>query len=400
MQTTLLSPSVRASVAGSSAIRKMFEQGIELKKKFGADSVYDFSLGNPDLAPPPAVKAALERVAASAGEPFALGYMPNAGYPATREALARLVSKEQGVETPASCIVVTVGAAGGLNVLFRAILSPGDEVVVPSPYFVEYGFYAGNYGGVLKPVPAKPGDFSLDVAAIDAAIGPKTRAVLVNTPNNPTGQIYPAEDLAALGRVLERRSAEFGRVIHLVSDEPYRQLNYTGEPIPPIFPAYRHSIVVGSFSKTLSLAGERVGYLAANPVIDGVEELVGGLILANRILGFVNAPAVGQKILQTAAEEGVDVSVYRRRRDALAAAFRAAGLDFFLPKGAFYFFVPSPTPDESVFVEALLAERILAVAGSGFGLSGHVRFAFCVEDRVIAGAAPGLARAVAAVRGA
>ena len=398
MNSTLLSPAVRAAVSGGSAIRKMFEQGIELKKKYGADNVYDFSLGNPDLAPPPAVKAALEGVAASADKPFALGYMPNAGYPATREALAALVSSEQATETPASSIVVTVGAAGGLNVLFRAVLSPGDEVVVPSPYFVEYGFYAGNHGGVLKPVPTKPGDFSLDVAAIDAAIGPKTRAVLVNTPNNPTGQIYPAEDLAALGRVLERRSAEFGRVIYLVSDEPYRQLNYTGEPIPPIFPAYRHSVVVGSFSKTLSLAGERIGYLAANPAIEGVEELMGGLVLANRILGFVNAPAIGQKILQTAAREGIDVAVYKRRRDALAAAFRAAGLDFFLPKGAFYFFVPSPVPDEKAFVEALLQERILAVAGSGFGLPGYVRFAFCVEDKVVSGAAEGLKRAVASLR--
>ena len=398
MKTTLLSPAVAASVSGGSAIRKMFEQGIELKKKFGEDNVYDFSLGNPDLAPPPAVKSALEAVAAAADKPFALGYMPNAGYPATREALARLVSAEQQTATPASNIVVTVGAAGGLNVFFRAVLSPGDEVVVPSPYFVEYGFYVGNHGGSLVPVPTKRGDFSLDLAAIDAAIGPKTRAVLVNTPNNPTGQIYPAGDLAALGKILERRSAEFGRVIYLVSDEPYRQLNYTGEPIPPIFPAYTNSVVVGSFSKTLSLAGERIGYLAANPAICGVEELMGGLVLANRILGFVNAPAIGQKILQTAAGEGIDVAVYRRRRDALAGAFHDAGLEFFLPKGAFYFFVPSPVEDEARFVEALLAERILAVGGTGFGLPGFVRFAFCVEDKVIAGAREGIKKAVAAVR--
>ncbi|MBQ7666624.1 MAG: pyridoxal phosphate-dependent aminotransferase [Kiritimatiellae bacterium] len=386
------------AVSGGSAIRKMFEQGIELKKKYGENNVFDFSLGNPDLAPPAAVKAALLKIANDADKPFAVGYMPNAGYPATREALAALVSKEQQVQTPAANIIATVGAAGGLNVLFHAILSAGDEVVVPSPYFVEYGFYVGNHGGVLKPVPTNRRDFSLDLEAIDGAIGPKTRAVLVNTPNNPTGQIYPAEDLAALGRTLERRSAEFGRTIYLVSDEPYRQLNYTGEPIPPIFPAYAHSVVVGSFSKTLSLAGERIGYLAANPAIDGVETLMGGLILSNRTLGFVNAPAIGQKILQSAAEEGIDVEVYRRRRDALAAAFTNAGLEFFLPKGAFYFFVPSPVADETKFVEALLDERILAVGGSGFGLPGFLRFAFCVEDRVIAGATEGIARAVAAVR--
>ena len=398
--STLLSPSVAKAVSGGSAIRKMFEQGIELKKKYGADNVYDFSLGNPDLAPPPAVKAALEQIAASSDRPFALGYMPNAGYPATREALARLVSKEQGVETPAANVVVTVGAAGGLNVLFRAVLTPGDEVLVPSPYFVEYGNYIGNFGGVLRPVPSRPGDFSLDVAAIDAAITPGTRAVIVNTPNNPTGQIYPAEDLAALGAVLARRSAEFGRVIYLVSDEPYRQLNYTGAPIPSVFAAYAHTVVVGSFSKTLSLAGERVGYLAVNPAVEGAEELLGGLILANRILGFVNAPAIGQQILQSCAEEGVDAGIYKRRRDLMADELRAAGIEFFLPKGAFYFFVKSPCEDETKFVDALLRERILAVAGRGFGLAGHVRLAFCVEEKTILGAAEGFKRAAAAVRGA
>ena len=397
--STLLSPEVSKAVLGGSAIRKMFEQGIELKKKYGADNVYDFSLGNPDLPPPPAVKAALRGIAESADKPFAFGYMPNAGYPATREALARLVSREQGVEIPASRVVVTVGAAGALNVFFRAILSRGDEVVVPSPYFVEYGFYCGNHGGSLVPVPTKPGDFSLDIDAIDAAINEKTRAVIVNTPNNPTGQIYPAEDLAALGAILERRSAQFGRVIYLVSDEPYRQLNYTGAPIPSIFAACRHSVVAGSFSKTLSLAGERICYLAVNPAVEGGEELVGGLVLANRILGFVNAPAIGQLVLQSAAEEGVDAAVYKRRRDLMADELRAAGIRFFLPKGAFYFFVESPVPDERVFVEALLAERILAVAGRGFGLPGHVRLAFCVEESAILGAAEGFKRAAAAVRG-
>ena len=397
---TLLSPSVQKAVAGGSAIRKMFEQGIELKKKFGADNVYDFSLGNPDLAPPPAVKAALETIAAGADRPFALGYMPNAGYPATREALAALVSKEQCVDVPAADGVVTVGAAGGLNVLFRAVLSPGDEVLVPSPYFVEYGNYTGNFGGVLKPVPTKPGDFSLDLGAIDAAIGPKTRAIIVNTPNNPTGQIYPADDLAALGAILDRRSAEFGRTIYLVSDEPYRQLNYTGAPIPSMFKACRNTVVVGSFSKTLSLAGERIGYLAVNPAIEGAGELVDGLVLANRILGFVNAPAIGQQSLQSCAQEGVDAGIYTRRRDLMADELRAAGIEFFLPKGAFYFFAKSPCADETKFVEALLAERVLVVAGRGFGLAGHVRLAFCVEEKTILGAAEGFKRAAAAVRGA
>ena len=207
-------------------IRRMFEAGIELKKKYGAENVYDFSLGNPDLPPPPAVKEALRAIAETADRPFAFGYMPNAGYPSTRQALAQLISREQDTPVPADNVVVTVGAAGGLNAFFRAVLTPGDEVLVPSPYFVEYGFYCGNFGGKLVPVPTRPEDFSLDLEAICAAITPKTRAIIINTPNNPTGQIYPAEDLRALAAILEEASARNGRTVFLVSDEPYRALNY------------------------------------------------------------------------------------------------------------------------------------------------------------------------------
>lgn len=392
---TLLSPAVQASLGGSSLIRRMFEAGLELKKKYGNDNVYDFSLGNPDLAPPPAVKTALTQIAATADQPLALGYMANAGFPSTRAAFARLVTREQGIPTAPENIVATVGAAGGLNVFFHAVLSPGDEVLVPSPYFVEYGFYCGNHGGRLVPVPTHPGDFSLDLPAIRAAITPATRAIIINTPNNPTGQIYPAEDLAELGSILSEASARHGRVIYLVSDEPYRALNYTGEPLPSIFQAYEHSVVIGSFSKTLCLAGERIGYVAPNPLIGpGLSDLMAGLILANRTLGFVNAPNIGQRIAEAAIDASVDLATYQRRRDRLAAILSDAGISFVLPKGAFYFFARSPVPDESKFVDALLAQRILVVAGSAFGLSGHVRLAFCVADSTIENSAPGFLAAM------
>ena len=379
-------------------IRRMFEAGIELKKKYGAENVYDFSLGNPDLSPPPAVKEALRAIAETADRPFAFGYMPNAGYPSTRQALAQLISREQDTPVPADNVVVTVGAAGGLNAFFRAVLTPGDEVLVPSPYFVEYGFYCGNFGGKLVPVPTRPEDFSLDLEAIRAAITPKTRAIIINTPNNPTGQIYPAEDLRALAAILEEASARNGRTVFLVSDEPYRALNYENEPIPSIFRACRDAVVIGSFSKTLSLPGERIGYIAVNPAIEGAADLVAGLIFTNRTLGSVNAPAIGQKIIEAACASHVDVDVYHRRRDRLCAILEAAGISFFRPKGAFYIFAKSPVEDESVFVQALLEEHILVVPGGGFGMGGHVRLAFCVEDSVIESSAPAFRRTMARFR--
>ncbi len=391
-----LSAEFSGKISGSSMIRRMFEAGIELKKKYGVDNVYDFSLGNPDLAPPPEVKKAILEIGSGADQPFSIGYMPNVGYPETRAALAAKVSEEQGAATPPDNIVVTCGAAGGLNVLFRAILEPGDEVICPSPYFVEYGSYAGNFGGKLVPVPARLPDFSLDTAAMEAAMTPRTRAVIINSPNNPTGQIYTESELRDLAAAMKRCSEKNGRPVYLVSDEPYRTLNYEDAPIPSVFSLYDASVVVGSFSKSLSLAGERVGYLAVCPSFGDAGELVAGLILANRILGFVNAPAVGQRILQTCLSATVDVAVYRRRREMMADVLRAAGIDFVMPRGAFYFFAKSPVPDDRAFVDELVKERVLVVPGSGFGLSGYVRIAFCVEDSVIKNSADGFARAVKA----
>lgn len=395
----LLAPQIHAHLGNSSMIRRMFEAGIELKKKYGDANVYDFSLGNPDLPAPLEVKLALTELAATADRPYAFGYMPNAGFPAARAALAEKVSAEQGVRVPAENLVVTCGAAGAINVFFRAVLSPGDEVLCPSPYFVEYGFYAENYGGVLKPVPTKE-DFSLDIDAFERAITPKTRAVIINSPNNPTGKIYSSEEIAALAFLLKKQQAKTGRPVYLVSDEPYRFLNFDGDEIPSVFQYCATSVVIGSFSKSLSLPGERIGFVAVNPALESGRDLVGGLILCNRILGFVNAPVLGQKLIEKCVGAEVDREIYRRRRDLMAKVLDGAGIEYTKPRGAFYFFPKSPVADENVFINALVNERVLAVSGRGFGMAGYFRLAFCVPEKTISDSAESFKRAVAAVRGA
>ena len=395
----LLTPAIKAHLGNSSWIRRMFEAGIELKKKYGAENVFDYSLGNPDIPAPEVVKTAMTDLAEHALDPFAFGYMPNAGLPEVRAALAAKLGREQGVDVGGEKVLVTCGAAGGINVFFRAVLSAGDEVLCPAPYFVEYGFYAENYGGILKSVPCKE-DFTLDIAAMDAAITPKTRAVIINSPNNPTGQIYSAKEINALAEVLRKHSAANGRVIYLISDEPYRFLNFDGVEIPSMFKAYDATVVIGSFSKNLSLAGERIGFIGVNPALENGQELMAGLIMCNRILGFVNAPVVAQKLILQCMDSEVDLNIYRRRRDKMAKVLKDAGLEFTMPRGAFYFFPKSPTADESVFINALVEQRVLAVPGRGFGMPGYFRLAFCsISEEAIEKSADSFKRAVDSVRG-
>ena len=395
----LLTPAIKAHLGNSSWIRRMFEAGIELKKKYGAENVFDYSLGNPDIPAPEVVKTAMTDLAEHALDPFAFGYMPNAGLPEVRAALAAKLGREQGVDVGGEKVLVTCGAAGGINVFFRAVLSAGDEVLCPAPYFVEYGFYAENYGGLLKSVPCKE-DFTLDIAAMDAAITPRTRAVIINSPNNPTGQIYSAEEINALAEVLRKHSAANGRVIYLISDEPYRFLNFDGVEIPSMFKAYDATVVIGSFSKNLSLAGERIGFIGVNPALENGQELMAGLIMCNRILGFVNAPVVAQKLILQCMDSEVDLNIYRRRRDKMAKVLKDAGLEFTMPRGAFYFFPKSPTADESVFINALVEQRVLAVPGRGFGMPGYFRLAFCsISEEAIEKSAGSFKRAVESVRG-
>lgn len=372
----------------------MFEAGIEMKKQYGADNVYDFSLGSPDLRPPTTVIEILRSMADAVDVPAGLGYMPNAGYPAAREALAKWASHEQGVPIPAGNIVITVGAAGGLNCLFKATLEPGDEVVCPAPYFVEYGSYCGNFGGLLKAVPSAPGTFKLNLDGIEAAITDRTRILLINSPNNPAGVVYTRGELDALAEILRRKNQSRTRPIILVSDEPYRFLAFDGKVVPSILPCYEYSVVCSSFSKNLGLAGERVGYLAVNPAMgdDEAAQLTAGLILTNRTIGYVNAPCIGQKLIigavermdETLAAQSAQLAVYEERRRVMASILDEAGIEYQMPAGTFYFFPKAPHGmDDVAFVRKLAAERILAVPGSGFGYAGYFRIAVCVGKDII-----------------
>ncbi|BCS88482.1 pyridoxal phosphate-dependent aminotransferase [Pseudodesulfovibrio sediminis] len=390
----LISPQIAGYMECSSWIRKMFEEGLAMKKKFGEDAVCDFSIGNPDLPPPSSIKDALAELAEQADTPFFMGYMPNFGYPDVRQRLAEEVSKEQGVDVPADSLVITCGAAGALNSVFRAVLEPGDEVMVPSPYFVEYGFYCENHAAKLVTVPAKELTFELDLEAMDAAITDRTRVVLINSPNNPTGAIYTREQLDGLAAILTRHNEGRDRPILIVSDEPYRFLAFDGAEVPSILDVYTYSVVCSSFSKNLSMAGERVGYALVNPAIEGKEALVGGIILANRILGFVNAPALAQKLLAKALGSTVDVGIYDTRRKAMASVLDNAGFEYTMPGGAFYFFPKAPGGDDVKFCATLQEEKILAVPGSGFGCPGYFRLAFCIGEDVILRSKDGFVQAM------
>ena len=394
----IINSGIRSQMANASWIRRMFETGIELKQRLGADRVCDFSLGNPDVPPPPAVADALHAFAGRAAQPMGLGYVPNAGIPSFRAKLARKLAAEQQIELEARHVLVTCGAAGAITAFFRAVLEPGDEIVCPAPYFVEYGSYCGHFGGVLKPVPSMPPDFQPDLAGIEKAITPRTRVLLINSPNNPTGCIYSAATLQALSELLARHNAGRARPIFLVADEPYRFLAYDGVVVPPVLPLSPFAVLVGSFSKSLSLAGERVGYLTVNPAMPGAQLLLDAVTMTNRTLGFVNAPVIGQAVAEALLDTGVDLAIYDQRRQAMAQVLKDAGIPFALPQGAFYFFPAAPGGDDQAFVQQLLAQNILAVPGRGFGFPGYFRLTFCVDEAVIRRSAAGFKEAVAGKR--
>ncbi|MDA8406155.1 MAG: pyridoxal phosphate-dependent aminotransferase [Deltaproteobacteria bacterium] len=380
----------------SSWIRKMFEQGTLLKGLHGPENVFDFSLGNPNLEPSASVKKAIIN-AASDKSPSLHAYMPNSGLPATRAAVARKITKEEGFQIDEKAIVMTVGAGGALNVALKTILNPGDEVIIPKPFFVEYVFYVDNHGGKAILVPTMA-DFSLDIAAIQSAVTSSTAAVLINSPNNPTGKVYSQTEIDELAAVLRNKGSEFGRSITLISDEPYRGIIYDGIKVPSILKAYTNSMVVTSFSKDLSLPGERLGYIAMNPAMENAQQTYDGLVLCNRILGFVNAPALIQRAVQTCLEDIVDIEVYKRRRDRLYEALTGFGYDLVKPEGAFYLFPKSPINDDVAFVNVLQKKLILTVPGTGFGGPGYFRIAYCVSDETIDGSLKGFEEAIKEVR--
>ncbi len=386
-----ISRNVRRSMDEGGWIRRMFEAGIALKAQYGADQVFDLSLGNPIVEPPEQFRHELVRLAQSTA-PGMHRYMPNAGYPETRQAVAETLAQETGLPFSLNQVVMACGAAGAANVVLRTILNPGDEVIILAPYFVEYVYYIDNHNGVPVVV-STDHDFQLDLQAIEAAITSKTRGIIVNSPNNPSGAVYSGEQLEALAELLRRKQAEHGSEIFLLSDEPYRRLIYDDLIYPQVFPHYENTIVVNSHAKDLGLPGERIGYIAVHPAYPQREELVDGLIFCTRTLGFVNAPALMQHVVRSLQGVSVDVADYQRKRDYLFSQLTEMGYSVVKPQGAFYLFPRSPLADDGAFVDALQEWNVLTVPGKGFGTPGHFRISYCVEDWVLEGALKGFAAA-------
>lgn len=376
-------------VEGMEMVKKMFEEGARLKAEHGPDNVFDFSLGNPDVPPPPEFKKVLKDLVND--ESLGHGYTPNTGYPHVRQAVADYLSSVHDVKIAPELIIMTVGAAGALNDALNAVINPGEEILVPSPYFIGYDHYAFIANAAIKTVPTD-GNFHLDTAAIKSALTDKTRVMLLNSPNNPTGAVYSAEELAELGRVLDAASQKFGNRIYLVADEPYRKIAYDVE-VPSIFQAYAHSIIVTSYSKELSLAGERIGFLAVNPNAEDAQMVASAAAVINTML-CVNAPSLLQHAVAQLQGITVDVSIYRRRRDMLCQGLSEIGYEFHVPEGAFYLFPKSPIPDDVKFTGLLKEELILTVPGVGFGGPGYFRLSYAVPDSIITGSMAGFKRAM------
>jgi len=391
-----ISTKVQAMMERGSWIRKMFEEGISLRQQFGDENVFDLSLGNPIMEPPPEFFTELRRIADS-HEPGLHRYMPNAGYVETRAAVANQLEEETGLAFDASNIVMTCGAGGALNVVFKTLLDTGDEVIIFSPFFVEYQFYADNHGGSCRVVPPDE-NFLPDMEAFRAAFNEHTKAVLINSPNNPSGVLYSAELLSEMAQVIQQKEQELNREIFLLSDEPYRKILFDGLEYPHIFGHHVRSIVATSHSKDLALPGERIGYIAVHPDYEGKSELVDGLVFCNRTLGFVNAPAIMQHIVAKLQSVTVEVDVYRDTRDFLYDSLTQLGYSVVKPQGAFYMFPKSPLEDDVAFVAELQKHNVLVVPGRGFGLPGYFRISYCVDDRTLKGSLPGFKAAMESCR--
>ncbi len=388
-----VSQKIRQFMAEGGWIRRVFEEGLTLKAQIGAENVFDLSLGNPVIEPPAEFKNELRRLAE---QPMAgmHRYMPNPGYMETRQAVADTLAEETGLPFTGNEIIMTCGAAAAANVVLKTILNPGDEVIILAPYFFEYLYYIDNHDGVAVVVNTTD-QFRLDIPAIEQAITPRTRAIIVNSPNNPSGVVYSAEEISGLAQLLDQKQSEHGTEIFLISDEPYKRIIFDGMTFPQLLPAYDNSVIVTSHAKDLALPGERIGFVAINPNHQDKEELAGGFSFCNRTLGFVNAPALMQHVVRGLQGVSIDPDYYQKKRDFMYTALRKMGYDTVKPEGAFYLYPKAPTEDDVVFARDLLQWNVLVVPGRGFGTPGYFRISYCVEDWVLEGAVEGLAKAVA-----
>ena len=378
----MISEKIRINLKKSSWIRAMFEEGERLRKIHGSDNVYDFSLGNPDIEPPALVKEALKKAVLS-DTPKMHGYMSNAGYPDVRAAVAANLEKSKGVPVTGRHVVMQCGAGGAMNTVLKTLLNPGEEVIVFAPYFAEYLFYIDNHGGVPVKVNTDTSTFQPDPDKLYDAITEKTKAIIINSPNNPTGVIYSLDTLKKMAEAIALREKEFGIEIFVISDEPYDKIVYDNAEVSSVFMVFKRSIIVNSFSKSLSLPGERIGFLAVNPLMENIDILMDGLIFSTRTLGFVNAPALFQRILPESLEASVDVNAYKKRRDMLYEIITKAGFECIKPEGAFYLFPRSPIADDVEFCKAALKYNLIIVPGTGFGCPGFFRLAYCVDESTI-----------------
>lgn len=395
----MISKKMENMVANSSAIRAMFEEGNRLAKLYGPENVFDFSLGNPNVPAPEAVKKAIIDLVNEEDSLVLHGYTnSNAGYEDVRQAIAESLNERFGTAFSAKNITMTVGAAGGLNVILKTLLNPGDEVIVFAPYFGEYRSYVNNYDGVLVEISPNTVDFQPKLDEFEAKITEKTKAVIVNTPNNPTGVVYSEETIQKLAAILEKKQKEFGTDIYLISDEPYRELAYDGVEVPWLTNYYASTIVGYSYSKSLSLPGERIGYLVIPDEAADSENLISAANVATRILGFVNAPTLQQKVVARCLNEKTDLSFYNRNRETLYNGLLECGFECIKPEGAFYLFMKSPVEDEKAFCAAAKKYNILLVAGSSFGCPGYVRIAYCVAYDTIVNSLPKFKELVAEYR--
>ncbi len=388
----MINEKMAAMAGGNSAVREMFELGNRLKAQYGPENVFDFSIGNPYFPAPASVKTAIHEILDTLDSNYIHGYMSNDGYPEVRQTVAEYINETFGDNITGDNIMMTVGAAGGLNATLKALLNPGDEVIVPAPYFLEYGNYVGNYGGVIVPVLSKEEDgFMPDLEGIAKSITPKTKAMILNNPNNPTGVIYPASVIEQLAAVLEAKQAEYGTSIYLISDEPYRELAFDGAEVAYLPKYYRNTIVGYSWSKSLSLPGERIGYLEFCPRMNDYELVRSAVSICGRILGFVNAPSLMQLVVQRCIRETCDIAAYDANRKLLYDGLTALGYTCAKPEGAFYLWLKTPTADEKEFVNEAKKYNILVVPGSSFMCPGYVRIAYCVSPDTIKGSMKGFA---------